>query len=65
MPSKPEPTPARRLWSIDELSEHLGVPVDTIYVWRTRGIAPKAHKVGRYLRWKPEDVEAWLEEKAS
>lgn len=57
--------PEGRLWSIEDLSDHLGVPVETIYVWRHRGIAPPALKVGRYLRWRPEDVDTWLEARAS
>ena len=54
-----------QLLNIDQVAEHLGVAVQTIYVWRHRKMGPKAIKVGTQLRWRPEDVEAWLEEQAS
>lgn len=65
MPSKPVQQPSGPMLSIQELAEQLGVPVATIYVWRNRGEAPKAHKIGRHLRWRQQDVDAWLEERAS
>ena len=37
-------------------------PVPTLYQWRHKGIGPKSRRVGRHLRYKPEDVLAWLEE---
>ncbi|MCK9878253.1 helix-turn-helix domain-containing protein [Frankia sp. Ag45/Mut15] len=52
----------RRLWKIDDLAEYLGVSVDTIYKWRTNRYGPKAARIGKHLRWRPEDVEAWLDE---
>ena len=68
--ARPEPGPidtgalmAKPLWTIEDLSAYLSVPVATIYKWRTIGEAPRAHKIGRYLRWAPEDVFAWLEGK--
>lgn len=42
------------------LATLLGVPLQTIYAWRTRGEGPPAHKIGRHLRYRPEDVEQWL-----
>jgi predicted DNA-binding transcriptional regulator AlpA len=47
----------------EDLSAYLSVPVATIYKWRTTGEAPRAHKIGRYLRWAPADVFDWLEGK--
>ena len=52
---------AKPLWSIEDLSAYLGVPVASIYKWRTAGNGPCALRVGRYLRFKPADVFAWLE----
>lgn len=48
------------LWSIGRVARYLGVPVKTIYAWRTRGEGPPAHRIGRYLRFKLADVEAWV-----
>lgn len=48
----------------DEVADYLGVPVATLYAWRHRGCGPLSIKVGRHLRWRPEDVEEWLDEQA-
>ncbi|WP_328915216.1 MULTISPECIES: helix-turn-helix transcriptional regulator [unclassified Streptomyces] len=47
-----------------ELSAYLGVPVATLYQWRHRGLGPKAHKVGRHLRYRWVEVEAWVDQQA-
>lgn len=52
------------LATIDEISEYLGVPINTIHQWRHRGTGPRASKVGRHLRWRWTDVEKWLDEQA-
>jgi excisionase family DNA binding protein len=49
-------------WSSpQELADHLGVPVRTVYAWRTRGQGPVGTKVGRHVRYRDRDVEVWLE----
>lgn len=50
-----------RLWTIKDVSEYLGVPVKTLYGWRTRQYGPVARRVGKHIRYRPEDVEAWLD----
>jgi excisionase family DNA binding protein len=52
----PEP-----LMSPREVADHLGVPVGTVYQWRVKGTAPRGIKVGKHLRFRPADVEAWVE----
>lgn len=52
----------RPLASVAEVSVYLRVPVSTIYQWRYRGVGPRAVRVGRYLRYRWEDVERWLEQ---
>ena len=42
----------------------LQVPPKTIYTWRYKGIGPPAVPIGRYLRFRAEDVAAWLESRA-
>lgn len=44
------------------LAERVGVPVKTIYIWRTQGKGPKGFRVGKYVRYRVEDVEAWENE---
>ncbi|MFF4212582.1 helix-turn-helix transcriptional regulator [Streptomyces sp. NPDC001796] len=35
--------------------------VETVYQWRRKGIGPRGFRVGRHLRFDPEDVRAWVE----
>ncbi|MFC8824944.1 helix-turn-helix transcriptional regulator [Streptomyces sp. NPDC057137] len=49
-----------RLYSPTALAEYLDVPVKTVYRWNHTGTGPKAHRVGRHVRYRPADVEAWL-----
>jgi len=50
-----------QLLDAHELAEWLAVPVATLYQWRYTGNGPRALKVGRHLRYRRSDVEAWLE----
>ncbi|GHK02572.1 hypothetical protein SY2F82_43690 [Streptomyces sp. Y2F8-2] len=43
-----------------EVAAYLGVPVKTLYQWKYRGIGPNVHKVGRHLRYRWHDVDAWV-----
>jgi excisionase family DNA binding protein len=48
----------------EDVSKVYKVPVATIYKWRGEGKGPRALKVGKHLRFRPEDVEAYLDEMA-
>lgn len=51
----------RPLINIREAAQLLGgVPVQTMYTWRHRGEGPPSLKVGRHVRYRPEQIEAWL-----
>jgi excisionase family DNA binding protein len=50
-----------RLLSPEEVAGYLGVPVKTLFQWRYKGVGPRGLRVGRHLRYRAEDVEAWLE----
>lgn len=50
------------LLGVEEVSRILGVPVQTLYQWRHLGKGPRAAKIGRHLRYRAEDVDAWLAE---
>jgi len=43
----------------------LGVSVNTVRRWRHLGRGPKHVKIGTAVRYKLEDVLAWLESRAS
>jgi excisionase family DNA binding protein len=45
---------------IEELAAELGIPVRTVYAWRSAGKGPNGHKIGKHVRFRREDVEEWL-----
>ena len=47
--------------SVDEMAEYLGVSKDTVYAWVT-GKGMPGFKVGRFWKFKKEDVDAWVRE---
>jgi len=53
-----------RLWTVDDVSSYLGVPVKTLYQWKWRGEGPPVRKIGRYLRYDPAAVERWATQAA-
>lgn len=50
-----------KLWTVDDVSEFLSVPVKTLYQWRTTGYGPPARRIGKHLRYKPDDVRTWFD----
>lgn len=57
-----EPKPMQDRWlSVDEIAEYLGVAKDTIYNWVAQKGMP-GHKVGRFWKFKKEDVDLWVRE---
>ncbi len=53
---------ADRLMSPGELADYLAVPLRTVYRWREHRAGPPGIKVGRHVRYVPEDVRAWLDQ---
>jgi excisionase family DNA binding protein len=51
--------PARYLTPVD-LADLLGVPLETVYQWRRKHTGPRGFRVGRHLRYDPEEVRAWV-----
>ena len=49
------------LLSPQQLADYLGVPVATVYRWRYESTGPRGIKVGKHVRYRRGDVEAWLE----
>jgi hypothetical protein len=39
--------------------------VATLHQWRYLGTGPKAYKVGRWLKYDPADIVAWLQSQAA
>lgn len=54
-----------RLWTAKEAAAFLGVPVSTMYFWSYRGEGPRLYRVGRSLRYSPDDLRDWLDRQAA
>jgi hypothetical protein len=50
-----------RLWNIVEVAEYLAVPVNTLRYWRTLGRGPRCSRLGKHLRYRAGDVQAWVD----
>ncbi len=49
------------LLSPEDLAEFLHLPVSTIYRWRSTRSGPPGFRIGKHVRFSPEDVARWLE----
>lgn len=49
-----------KLWSLKELADYLGIPVQTIYQWRTKKYGPPGKRIGKHVKFRPEDVYEWV-----
>jgi excisionase family DNA binding protein len=56
-------TDAARLLRPHELAAFLGIPLRTIYRWRSRHEGPPSYRVGRHIRYRLNEVEQWLDER--
>lgn len=50
------------LWTVEETAQFLQIPKATLYQWHYLGVGPKPGRVGRHLRYAPEDVIRWFRE---
>ena len=48
-----------RWLSVDEITHYLGVSSDTIYRWIDKYAMP-AHRMGRFWKFKKDEVDAWV-----
>ena len=49
------------LLSLDELVAWCGIPKSTMYSLMQDSRGPRSMKLGRQLRFRPADVDAWLD----
>lgn len=54
-----EPMP-ERLWSCQETADFLGIAITTLYQLTYKGTGPRCYRVGKYRRFKPNEVLMWL-----
>jgi excisionase family DNA binding protein len=53
-----------RLLTAREVGERLGLTTETVLVWVRRGELP-ALRLGRAIRFRETDLDAWLEQRAT
>lgn len=58
-------TSMESLMTTEQLAEFLQVPLATLYQWRHKRTGPKGIKIGKHVRYRRADVEAWLEKQAA
>lgn len=46
--------------TLQELAQRLGVTVQTLYDLRSQGRGPNGFRIGRQLRFRTAEVDAWL-----
>jgi excisionase family DNA binding protein len=52
----------KRFYTIQEVSEYLGIEVSTLYAWvHTRQIP--YYKIGRLVKFKVEEIEQWVNQR--
>lgn len=59
-PAVPRPRAEEGLWSVKDTAAYLRVPPKTLYEWRYKGDGPPSHRIGRYVRYVPAEVHAWV-----
>lgn len=53
------------LWTVAETARFLGIPVATLYQFNHKRTGPVFFRIGKYCRYDPQDVLAWLERRRS
>lgn len=48
----------------EDLASYLGIPVATVYAMNHKKTGPRRMKVGKHVRYRKSDVDAWLDERS-
>jgi excisionase family DNA binding protein len=54
-----------RLLTARDLADRLGVSVETVLRWTRRGDVPAIRLPGGAIRYREDEIECWLEERAT
>lgn len=57
----PEPARFEALLTIDDVAALLNMPVASLRYWRVLGAGPRGFIIGRRLRYRLDDVRAWID----
>lgn len=49
------------LIGVDELASMIGVSASTVRWWKQTGKGPRSAKIGKHIKYRRKDVEAWVE----
>lgn len=60
-------TPSRfeQLWTVEEAAAYLGLSKKTLYGWRCERAGPPSYRVGGSVRYRPDEVRAWVDAQAA
>lgn len=47
--------------SLEQIASELGIPLRTLYNRRSQGDGPRGYRIGKHVRVKRSDLDAWLE----
>ncbi len=50
--------------SPEQVAEEFGVSLATVYKWRSQRTGPPGFRVGRHVRYRQSDIDAWLDSHA-
>ncbi len=53
------------LMTVQDVAAYLGVPAATVYQWNSRGQGPKRYRLGKHVRYRRADVDAWVDRQAA
>ncbi len=54
------PNEFESIMTLSELAARLGVTAQTIYDLRSQGRGPRGFRIGRQLKFRASEVDAWL-----
>jgi len=55
------PSRFEKLWTIEEVATYLAMSPQTLYGWRCRKHGPPSYRLGNKVRYRPEEVCAWVD----
>lgn len=65
MSTQDSPTQIEATWTIDDVAVFLRVSVETLRYWRKRRTGPPVARLGKHLRYLPDDVRQWLRQQTA